>query len=115
MKTTPSIAETTPAVPAAQATSQRSIWKEDPNYRHVGLHDGPSSRLNDIGFHIDARYKDEEGVTFFANLERNSEAYTLAEMKKIHRHLGHVLDKIAADPKPHPAMDTLGMRGGDRV
>jgi hypothetical protein len=76
----------------------RSIWKKDNGY--ADLFDGPATRLNDVEFHLSAEYSKDDGVHFFGNMERSSETYTLAEVRKIHRAMGRLLDKVDAEPKP---------------
>lgn len=75
-----------------------SIWKK--NHDHVSLYDGPACQLKDVEFTLYAEYDDDNGVHFFGNMNRKPETYTLAEVRKIHRAMGKVLDKVTADPKP---------------
>lgn len=83
-----------------ETAAPQSIWKLGRQYEHIGLHDGPQSKLS-VGSTLAARYTPEEGVHFFFEIEqRPTASYTLAEMKKIHRHLGYVLDKIDVEPSP---------------
>ena len=71
-----------------------SIWKR--NTTTEGLYDGPSSRLESIGFHLAAEWSEGTGVEFWGNLERDSEDYTLAEVRKIHSAIGRLLAKVEA-------------------
>lgn len=73
-----------------------SIWKK----AGVDLHHGPSTHLLDGDFHFDSEWTEEKGVHFWGNLERDSEEYTLAEVRKIHSAIGRLLAKVDAEPKP---------------
>lgn len=73
-----------------------TIWKRDTDTDVRG----PSSHLADLGFHMSAEWSEVDGLQFWGNLERGSETYTLAEVKKIHSAIGRLLAKVEAEPRP---------------
>lgn len=75
-----------------------SIWKQNPHTHD--LYDGPSSKLEVVGFHFAAEWSEADGVQFWGTLERDSEEYTLAEVRKIHATIGRLLAKVDAEPTP---------------
>ncbi|WDF34567.1 hypothetical protein PTW37_06615 [Arthrobacter agilis] len=79
----------------------RSIWKKDKSGMFEGLWDGPRSSLTDLESTLQARYTEKDGVTMWFDIERRpTEQYTVAEIRKLHRAMGRVLDKVEAEPKP---------------
>jgi hypothetical protein len=78
-----------------------STWKKDS--ARATTYTGPTFHNSDTGADAVASYSEDDGLRIFLEIPqegRPAAEYSLAEIRRLYRSLGVLIEKVSAEPKP---------------